>query len=218
MSGSSKIKEAVHESRQTSGHSTEIYNSKIFVSSNQRGITTLCRRSNGMKIKCPYCSHENIIGTDHCSKCLHSLMQRDIPQPSKEKLHKKIMTERVADFIAKAPIIVGPKTSVQEVITRMQALPTKGCVLVCDENKKLLGIASIRDILLKVAGIVKDTSHYPVEKIMTPRPECLDKDAPLSFALHKMSIGKFRHVPVLDNGIPIGVVSTRDIIEYLCTK
>ena len=172
-----------------------------------------------MKVKCPYCGHENIIGSDHCNKCLHSFMQKDVPQPTKEKLQKKIMTERVADFISKVPpIIVGPKTSVQEVIERMQALPTKGCVLVCDQNKKLLGIASIRDILLKVAGIVKDTSKFPVENIMTPRPECLDKDAPLSFALHKMSIGKFRHVPVLDNDIPIGVVSTRDMIEYLSSK
>ena len=169
-----------------------------------------------MKTKCPYCGHENIVGSDHCGKCLHSFTQADLPQPSKEKLQKKIMTERCADFISKVPpIIVSPKTSVQEVIERMQALPKKGCVLVCDENKKLLGIASIRDILLKVAGVVKDTSTYPVEKIMTPRPECLDKDAPLSFALHKVSIGKFRHVPVIDNGIPIGVVSTRDIIEYL---
>ena len=143
-------------------------------------------------------------------------MHKDTPQPSKDKLHKLIMTERVADFISKIPpIIVSPKTSVQEVIERMQALPAKGCVLVCDKNKKLLGIVSIRDILLKVAGTIKDPDHYPVEKIMTPRPECLEKDAPLSFALHKMSIGKFRHVPVLDNGIPIGVVSTRDVIEYL---
>jgi CBS domain-containing protein len=53
---------------------------------------------------------------------------------------------------------------------------------------------------------------------MTPRPEYLEKDAPLSFALNKMFIGKFRHVPVLDNGIPIGVVSTRDMIEYLTKK
>ena len=172
-----------------------------------------------MKFKCHYCGHENIIGSDHCGKCLHSFMQKDIPQPTREKLQKKIMTERVADFISKVPpIIVAPKASVQEVIERMQALPTKGCALVCDQNKKLLGIASIRDILLKVAGIVKDPSSTAVEKIMTPRPECLDKDAPLSFALHKMSIGKFRHVPVLDNGIPIGVVSTRDIIEYLSKK
>ncbi len=170
-------------------------------------------------IKCPYCGHENIAGSDHCDKCRHSFMQKDAHQPAKDKLQKKIMTEKVADFISKTPpIIVGPQTSVKEVIERMQALPTKGCVLICDANKNLLGIASIRDILLKVAGVVKDISNYPVEKIMTPRPECLDKDAPLSYALHKMSIGKFRHVPVLDQGRPIGVVSTRDLIEYLSSK
>lgn len=172
-----------------------------------------------MKMKCPYCGHENIHGSDHCEKCLHSLVQKDLPQPTREKLQKKIMTERVSDFISKTPpIIVSPKTSIKEVIERMQALPTKGCVLICDANKKLVGIASIRDILLKVAGIVKDPANTPVEKIMTPKPECLEKDAPLSFALHKMSIGKFRHVPVLDNGVPIGVVSTRDLIEYLSDK
>jgi CBS domain-containing protein len=49
---------------------------------------------------------------------------------------------------------------------------------------------------------------------MTKNPEFLDKDTPLSFALHKMSIGKFRHVPVVDKGVPIGVVSTRDVIDY----
>jgi CBS domain-containing protein len=169
-----------------------------------------------MKQKCPYCGYENILGSDHCEKCLHSFMQKDLPQPGKNKLQKKIMTERVADFISKIPpIIVSPDTSMKEVVERMQALPTKGCVLVCDKNKKLLGIASIRDILLKVAGRVKELDKFPVKNIMTPNPECLEKNAPLSFALHKMSIGRFRHVPVLDNGVPIGVVSTRDMIEYL---
>ena len=172
-----------------------------------------------MRIKCPYCGFENIAGSDHCMKCLHSLMDKDIPAPGKDKLQKMIMTERVSDFISKTPpIIVKPETSVQEVIEKMQALPAKGCVLICDDQKKLLGIASIRDILLKVAGTVKNTSTFPVSKIMTPNPECLEKDAPLAYALHKMSIGRFRHVPVLDNGKPIGVVSTRDIIEYLSAK
>ena len=169
-----------------------------------------------MKQKCPYCGYENIAGSDHCEKCLHSFTQKDLPQPGKDKLQKLVMTEKVSDFISKIPpIIVSPETSVQEVIEKMQALPTKGCVLICDKNKKLLGIASIRDLLFKVAGVVKDTAKYPVKNIMTPNPECLDKDASLAYALHKMSIGRFRHVPVLDNGIPIGVVSTRDLIEYL---
>ncbi len=169
-----------------------------------------------MKQKCPYCGHENIAGSDHCEKCLHSFMQKDLPSPGKDKLQKLVMTERVADFISKVPpIIVSPETSVQEVIERMQALPAKGCVLICDANKKLLGIVSIRDILLRVAGVVQDPKKSSVKKIMTPNPECLNKDAPLAYALHKMSIGRFRHVPVLDHGIPIGVVSTRDLIDYL---
>ena len=169
-----------------------------------------------MKQKCPYCGHENIAGSDHCEKCLHSFMQKDLPTPGADKLQKLVMTEKISDFISKIPpIIVSPETSVQEVIERMQALPTKGCVLICDKNKKILGIASIRDILFKVGGVVKDMAKFPVKNIMTPSPECLDKNAPLAYALHKMSIGRFRHVPVLDNGIPIGVVSTRDLIEYL---
>ncbi len=172
------------------------------------------------KFKCPYCSHENIVGSDHCEKCLHSLSAKDLPQPGKDKLQQKIMTERVADFIAKVPpIIVTPKATIAEVIDKMHAFPSKGCVLICEEGgKKLIGILSIRDILLKVAGIIPDTTKVAVETIMTRKPECLDKDAPLSYALHKMSIGKFRHVPVLDNNVPIGVVSTRDLIDYLTSK
>ncbi len=171
------------------------------------------------KAKCPDCGFENIVGSDHCEKCFRSFTQKDISHSAQDRFQKKLMTERVADFISKVPpIIVSPETSVQEMVEKMQALPAKGCVLICDKDKKLVGIASIRDVLLKVAGIVKDLKNTPVKNIMTSKPESLDKDAPLSFALHKMSIGKFRHVPVLDKGIPIGVVSTRDIIEYLSLK
>ncbi len=141
------------------------------------------------------------------------------PKNAPGKLEKKILTEKVSKFICKtSPIIVSPNTSIKEVIERMQAMPTKGCVLICDEKNHLIGIASIRDILLKVAGVIKDTSKVPVSQIMTAKPEFLDKDAPLSFALQKMWIGKFRHVPVVDNGIPVGVVSTRDLVEYLGEK
>ena len=148
-----------------------------------------------------------------------SSMLKGEAKPNKDKLQKIIMGERLADFISKVPpIVVRPETSIQEVIERMQALPTKGCVLICDDNQKLVGIVSIRDILLKVAGTLKEPSKIAIKQIMTPRPECLDKDAPLSFALHKMFIGKFRHVPVLDNGVPVGVVSTRDLIEYLTAE
>ena len=173
-----------------------------------------------MNLKCPYCGHENIAGSDHCSKCLHSFTDTDLPQPGKDKLQKIIMTKAVGDLVLsqQPPIIVSRETSMQEIVEKMQGNPKKGCVLICDKNKKLLGIISIRDIALKVAGVIENMAACSAEKIMTPNPECLDKTATLGFALHKMSIGKFRHVPVLDNGIPIGVVSTRDIIDCLSDK
>ena len=169
-----------------------------------------------MKIKCPYCGHENIPGVDRCGKCLNAFTQKDVPQAGKDKLQKLVMTVRVGHFISKVPpIVVGPDTPIEEVILKMQAMPMKGCVLVC-EGGRLTGIVSIRDILLKVAGVVKDPARTPVKTIMTPRPETLPHDAPLSYALHKMAIGRFRHVPVVDGeGRPVGVVSTRDLIEYL---
>ncbi len=170
--------------------------------------------------KCPYCSFENVMGSDHCGKCLHSFMQKDVPQPNKEKLQQLILTEAVSDFVSKAtPLVVSPKTSLKEVIELMQANPTKGCVLVCEPADRLIGILSIRDILLRVAGHVteKDLATYPVEKMMTKKPESLPCDAPLQFAINMMSIGKFRHVPVVEQGRPIGVVSTRDLVEYLST-
>jgi hypothetical protein len=88
------------------------------------------------KAKCPYCGHENIMGADLCEKCLHSLTQKDAPQPGKDKMQRVIMTERVADFISKVPpIMVSPSTSMQEVVDKMHEFPKKGCVLICDEKK-----------------------------------------------------------------------------------
>jgi len=160
--------------------------------------------------------HKNYWHEEELSKLSGGGKIGDEAKPEKDKLAKYIMNEKVSDFISKTPpIIVSPETSIQEMIDLMHKFPAKGCVLVCGKDKKIVGIASIRDILLKVAGIIKDPSKVPVKNIMTPNPECLNKEAELSYALHKMSIGKFRHVPVIDNGVPIGVVSTRDLIEYL---
>lgn len=173
-----------------------------------------------MNAKCPYCGHENIAGSDRCGKCHTSFTQKDVPHSPKDKFRVKLMTEKVSDFISKTPpIIVRPETPISEVVAKMQSLPQKGCVLICNEKTELLGIVSIRDILLRVAGVV-DLEKTRVSAIMTPKPETLPRDAHLSYALHMMSIGKFRHVPVVaeDGKTPVGVVSTRDVIEYLASK
>ncbi len=50
---------------------------------------------------------------------------------------------------------------------------------------------------------------------MTARPETVAPTDTLNFALQMMDAGGYRHVPVVDNGRPISVVSVRDMIQHI---
>ena len=53
---------------------------------------------------------------------------------------------------------------------------------------------------------------------MTPNPETLRVQDKIAFALHRMNVGGFRHVPVTDGGKLAGVISIRDILAYLTAQ
>ena len=50
---------------------------------------------------------------------------------------------------------------------------------------------------------------------MTPDPVVLRHDDPIALAIHKMAVGGFRHIPILQNGRPTGVVTARDVFHHL---
>jgi CBS domain-containing protein len=111
-------------------------------------------------------------------------------------------------------LIVEPADTVAEVIRRMNDQAV-GCALVVDDGA-LVGIFTERDVLKKIATSTLDTRKVPVREVMTPEPDALPADASVAFALNRMSVEGYRHVPLLDqNGSPIGVVAMRDIICWL---
>lgn len=115
------------------------------------------------------------------------------------------------------PTSVKPTTTLREAIALMQA-GEFGCVLVLDAEGKLEGVFTERDLLLKIAGKRLDWDKETVESYMTPSPETLPETANLAFVLNVMTIGGFRHVPIVDHaGKPIYVVSIRDVVKYLCS-
>lgn len=169
-----------------------------------------------MDILCPFCSFRNIEGEDRCQRCFHSLMQRDIPHPKRDdKIQHALMTRPVRDLLTGLDLLVcSPKDTVQKVVQIFQK-DKKSCVLVY-EKKKMVGILSNRDILLRVAGTHKDLGKVTVGEVMTKNPSFVRPDDPIAFAVNKMSMGGYRHVPVLrDDGTPVSILLIRDVLRYL---
>ena len=88
----------------------------------------------------------------------------------------------------------------------------KGALLVCD-GTKLTGIFTERDALFRVIAAGRDASATTLADVMTPQPMTMHADEPFIKALRLMHKRGFRHLPVVENGRPIGVVSARDALD-----
>lgn len=90
-----------------------------------------------------------------------------------------------------------------------------GCVVVVDQEK-LVGLFTERDLLCKVVPAGIEIAETPVSEVMTRQPETLPVDSPLVFALQRMTVGGYRHVPLVDgNGKAVAVISMRDIVQHI---
>ena len=172
-----------------------------------------------MNAKCPSCGFNNLAGSERCEQCLHSLMHTHIPVPKKDdKIQRSLMLDPVGILLTGKDLLVANMTdSVQKVVEIFQK-DKKHCILVYD-HKHLVGILSNRDLLLKVAGKYKDLSQVQISAVMTTRPEFVKADDPIAFAVHKMALGGFRHLPVLaEDGTPISIVTIKDVLSFLSGK
>jgi CBS domain-containing protein len=112
------------------------------------------------------------------------------------------------------PIALPAEASVRRAIDRMNELRV-GCILVVDHDQ-LVGVFTERDVLTRVATGGVDTDTTQLGDLMTPDPECLTLDDSIAYALNKMSVGGFRHVPLIDeSGRPTGAVSMRHIVDFI---
>ena len=124
------------------------------------------------------------------------------------------INDPISKFGLHEPPSVEIGTSLKNALNLLQK-EQKNCLLIL-ENEFLVGILTERDILLKVTGKGYDLSLVTVDEFMTANPESLSPEDPLAYALNKMHVGGFRHVPILnDSRKPIGLISISDIISTI---
>jgi len=129
-----------------------------------------------------------------------------------------LVREPLSEVPVREAIVLAAASTVTEAMRAMQR-EHRGCVLVTDDgtsSTKLVGIFTERDVLLRIVDRGKNPATLPLSEVMTPDPDVLSVNSTVAYALNKMSVGGFRHVPVVDeNHRPAFVVSVRDIVEFL---
>lgn len=159
---------------------------------------------------CPVCRWQNFLGEDLCENCGADLSHSDTPEAA-TSFHGRLLGMHLDKLGAALPITVDGDLPVGEAIDLMRR-DSIDCLLVMDRGS-LVGIFTDRDAVLKVASRMNDPR--PIREVMTPDPVVLRREDPVAVAIHKMAVGEFRHVPIIDGGKPIGVVSARDVFRHL---
>jgi CBS domain-containing protein len=162
---------------------------------------------------CPYCGYDNHPGSEHCSNCSNDLTQLDRPAPQ-DRVERSLLEDPVSVLVPREAVTLPPTATVGQAMQTMLACDI-GAVLVVGGDGRLLGIFSERDLLTKVAGLEDDYARRPVREFMTPHPETVRPTDPLAFVLHKMDGGGYRHLPVLKDGQPLGMISVRDMLRHI---
>ena len=138
----------------------------------------------------------------------------DDEHPGPNVLESTLATTTLREVVSQPPLLVTKSATVSETVALMRR-ERRACVLVVDSGH-LAGIFTERDILMKVVGQVADLDRASISEYMTPDPMTLPAEANVAYALSKMVLEGFRHIPLVDEaGNPTAVVSMRNVIEYL---
>ena len=161
---------------------------------------------------CPSCGHANLAGADFCESCENSLADAELTCRSGTMIEESIQSDPVSLLDPVTPIAVQPTARVRDVV-RLLAEHNIGCVLVvfCDA---LAGIFSERDVLMRIGERLEELADHPIRHFMTPAPETLAPDDGIAFALNRMAVGDFRHIPIEVGERAVGIISVHDILRY----
>jgi CBS domain-containing protein len=116
----------------------------------------------------------------------------------------------VPDVVRNQRLLTLPRTaSVRAAAVAMRERHV-GSVLVC-ENERLEGIFTERDIVNRVVAEGRDPDRTTLDEVMTANPDTIPPSALAIDALRRMQDGGYRHLPIVERGRLVGIVSRRDI-------
>ncbi len=108
-------------------------------------------------------------------------------------------------------VTAAPDTTVDEA-AKLMAKRNVGAVMIVEDGH-LTGIFTERDAVFRVIAKGRDAHTTALSEVMTAAPRTVDPDKTFGYALLMMHENGFRHLPVIENGKPIGIVSSRNALD-----
>lgn len=109
-------------------------------------------------------------------------------------------------------ITTTPETSVQE-IAKSLAKHKIGCIVVTHADNAIAGIVSERDIVRSIASVGMSALERPVSSCMTKNVVTCRESDTIDQLMAEMTAGRFRHLPVVDGDVLIGLISIGDVVK-----
>jgi len=122
---------------------------------------------------------------------------------------------KIADILQHKSRVVHsvlPWLTVGEVVEQLNRFGI-GAVLVCDEKSGLRGIVSERDVVRALGRHGAAMLPMPLTEIMTQHVETTTLNETVAHAMARMTAGRYRHLPVVEKGAIVGVVSIGDLVK-----
>jgi CBS domain-containing protein len=120
------------------------------------------------------------------------------------------MMRNMSDIVRnQAPVTLPPSATVREACRFMRDRRV-GAVLVTEGENRLLGIFTGRDAVHRVLAEGKSAARTKLAEVMTREPDTIPPGKTAIEALRLMEDGRYRHVPVVDGGKIVGIVSRFD--------
>jgi CBS domain-containing protein len=132
-----------------------------------------------------------------------------------DELERTLAEAEIGSMRIQPVMTVLPDTTVFQAISKM-AEHDIGSIVIVDDQGRLLGIFSERDVMQRVADRFEQIKDQPISEVMTPAPvAAYSADSP-GKAMNLMAVGGFRHVPVLDaDDKVIGILGPRRVSEFV---
>ncbi len=129
------------------------------------------------------------------------------------RLGERFLNARIRELSPPAAVMVPASTTIRDAIQVMLDRGI-GAVLVPSDGRAV-GIFTERDVLRRVVLSGVDYGR-PVSEVMTPDPDILALDDDVAFALNRMIVGGYRHIPLRDDaGQTVAMLSVRDIVRFI---